>query len=51
MLSYDARAIMEDEAIKFLAMLKNEIENVNEISMGIYSLDAKKEALDSDALT
>lgn len=45
MLSYDASAIMEDDALKFLSVLRNEVENVNETSMGIYSLEERRDAL------
>lgn len=45
MLSYDASAIMEDEALKFLAVLRNEVENCNETSMGIFNLNERKDEL------
>ncbi|CAL8143273.1 unnamed protein product [Orchesella dallaii] len=48
-LSYDARAIMDDEAVKFLAVLQNEIENVNEISMGIYDIQSRIESMENEA--
>ncbi len=38
-LSYDARAIMDDTALEFMANLKDEIESVNEVGIGLYSLD------------
>lgn len=41
MLSYDGSAIMEDEAMKFLAVLRNEVENVNEVSMGIFNVEER----------
>ncbi|CAL8082530.1 unnamed protein product [Orchesella dallaii] len=48
-LSYDARAIMDDEALKFLAVLQNQIENVNEISMGIYDIQSRIESMENKA--
>ncbi|ODN03419.1 Pyruvate dehydrogenase protein X component, mitochondrial [Orchesella cincta] len=50
MLSYDASAIMEDEALKFLAVLRNEVENVNEISMGIFNIQSRAETMESEAV-
>jgi len=44
-LSYDRRAVDEEDASKFLAVLKDEIERVNLISMGIFSLEGRKEEL------
>jgi len=49
MLSYDASAILDDEAVKFLAVLKNEVENVNEISMGIFNIQSRVESLENEA--
>jgi len=40
-LSYDARAIDEEDVAKFLAILKKEIENVDEVSMGFSELRAR----------
>ncbi|CAL8082568.1 unnamed protein product [Orchesella dallaii] len=48
-LSYNARAIMDDEAVKFLAVLQNEIENVNEISMGIYDIKSRIESTQNES--
>jgi hypothetical protein len=46
-LSYDRRAVDEEESSKFLAALRHEIETVNEMTTGIYNVEAKKEALES----
>jgi pyruvate dehydrogenase complex dihydrolipoamide acetyltransferase long form len=43
-LSYDRRAVDEEESSKFLAALRFEIETVNEMTTGIYNVEAKKEA-------
>jgi pyruvate/2-oxoglutarate dehydrogenase complex dihydrolipoamide acyltransferase (E2) component len=42
-LSYDRRAVDEEDASKFLAVLKDEIERVNILSMGIFTLEGRKE--------
>ena len=42
-LSYDARAISEESAGKFLAHLKHELENPSETSMGIYNIESRAE--------
>ncbi|CAL8082529.1 unnamed protein product [Orchesella dallaii] len=47
--SYDARAIMDDEAVKFLQILQNQIENVNEISMGSLDIESLIEWMEKAA--
>lgn len=47
-LSYDARAISEQDSAKFLGNLKHEIENLSELSLGIFNMGFKKEMLELD---
>lgn len=49
-LSYDARAISDQNSAKFLGNLKHEIENLSELSMGIFDMRFKKEMLELDAV-
>lgn len=48
-LSYDGSAISEEDAAKFLANLKNEVENASEISMGIYNIQSRLEMIELSA--
>jgi len=49
-LSYDARAISEQDAAKFLGNLKNEVENVSLLSLGLYDLRFKQEMIEMQSV-